>query len=420
VVLALAAAGLAACGGSSGPPTLTWYINPDAGGQAENAKRCTQDAGGAYSITTSLLPREASAQREQLVRRLAANDDSIDLMSLDPPFVPELAEARFIEPVPSDIAKKVTDNVVESAVRGSTWKGKLVAVPFWANTQLLWYKKSVAQKAGLDPATEPVTWDELIKAAEEQHTLIAVQGIRAEALTVWINALVESAGGHILENPEAPADQVKLGIDSQAGKDAATVIRTIADHDLAGPAFSTENEDASRALFESGDASFMVNWPFVWPAANDAVKAGTLNDSVVKDYGWALYPRMQADEQSRPPYGGINIGVGAFSRHKDMAFQAVQCIVSEQNQAYYFVSNGNPPANKAAFADKAVTDAFPMAPVIAESLDAAAPRPQTPYYNEVSQGLQRTWHPPRSVNPDTTPQRSAALITAVLRKERLL
>src|SRR5690625_5210277 len=90
---------LAACGSDdSGSPTLTWYINPDNGGQATIAQRCTDEADGAYQIQTSLLPRDAASQREQLTRRLAAGDDSIDIMSLDPPYIPELAEAGFLAP----------------------------------------------------------------------------------------------------------------------------------------------------------------------------------------------------------------------------------------------------------------------------------------------------------------------------------
>ena len=46
VVLALAATLLAGCSAEQGPPTLTWYINPDAGGQAAIAKNCTDAAGG--------------------------------------------------------------------------------------------------------------------------------------------------------------------------------------------------------------------------------------------------------------------------------------------------------------------------------------------------------------------------------------
>jgi multiple sugar transport system substrate-binding protein len=419
LVAVLSATGLAACSSDSGPPELIWYTNPDAGGQDKIAADCTKAANGRYTITTSLLPRDAASQREQLVRRLAANDDSIDLMSLDPPFIAEFAEAGFLAPVPDDVAQATTEDVVQAAITNSTWRDKLVAVPMWANTQLLWFRKSVAEQAGLD-MTKPVTWQQLIDAAEQQQTDIAVQGIRAESLTVWINALVESAGGHILENPEAPADEVKLGLETDAGRSAASIIQEIADKGLGGPALSTENEDASRALFESGDASFMVNWPFVWPAANEGAKAGTLDQAIVDDYGWAQYPAVDDGQESRPPFGGISLAVGAFSKHTDLAYDAIQCIVKPENQAYYFVSNGNPAVKRSVFSDAEVLASFPMAGAIATSLDNAAPRPQTPYYNEVSQGLQNTWHPPSAVDPDTSPEEATELITGVLRKERLL
>ncbi len=94
--------------------------------------------------------------------------------------------------------------------------------------------------------------------------------------------------------------------------------------------------------------------------------------------------------------------------------------MSPENQAEYFVTNGNPAASIKAYDDPDVQKAFPMYDVIRDSLDQAAPRPQTPFYNEVSTGLQQTWYPPASVDPDTTPQESTEFITAVLRGERLL
>ncbi|WP_370526170.1 extracellular solute-binding protein [Cellulomonas sp. JH27-2] len=411
---------LAACSSSSGPPTLTWYINPDNGGQVEIAKRCTEAANGAYTITTETLPRDAGAQREQLARRLAAKDSSIDIMSLDPPFIPELAEPGFLAPMPSDVADTVSKDIVQGAIDGATWKGKLVTVPFWANTQLLWYRKSVAQKAGLDPSKNPVTWKQLMDAAADQDKYLGVQGTKAESLTVWINALVESAGGHILENPEASADDLKLGLESDAGKDAADIIGTIGKKGLGGPGLPTADENATLTVFQGDKGSFMVNWPFVWSASQGAVKDGTLDQSFLDDIGWALYPEVTEGTESKPPYGGINLGVGAFSNHVAMAYQATECIVKPENQAYYFATNGNPPASTAAYDDPEVKKAFPMADVIRESLEKAAPRPQTPYYNEVSVGLQQTWHPPASVDPDTTPQKSTDFITAVLRGEKLL
>ncbi len=411
---------LAACGsGDGGTPTLTWYTNPDSGGQAEIASRCTEAAEGRYRIETATLPREASAQREQLVRRLAANDSSIDIMSLDPPFIPEFAQAGFLAPIPEDVAERVTEDVVESAIEGSTWDDELVAVPFWANTQILWYRTSVAEAAGLD-MTQPVTWDQLITAAQDQEKLLGVQGIRAEALTVWFNALIESAGGSIIAENSTDPEQIVLGLDSPEGVRAAEVMRQISDSGVTGPALSTANEDSTATGFESEDGGFVVNYPFLWPRALAAVEAGTMDQSVPDDYGWAVYPQVDEGNESAPPYGGINLGIGAFSENVDFAYEASECITSTENQAYYFVSNGNPASDTTVYEDPAVLEEFPMAPVIQQSLEQAAPRPQTPYYSEVSGGLQREYHPTTSVDPESTPQSATDFITAVLKKEQLL
>src|SRR4051794_1300383 len=55
---------LAACSSESGTPTLTWYINPDNGGQAKLATKCGDASNGAYKIETQVLPNDADQQRE--------------------------------------------------------------------------------------------------------------------------------------------------------------------------------------------------------------------------------------------------------------------------------------------------------------------------------------------------------------------
>jgi multiple sugar transport system substrate-binding protein len=60
-----------------------------------------------------------------------------------------------------------------------------------------------------------------------------------------------------------------------------------------------------------------------------------------------------------------------------------------------------------------------MADTIRQSLEAAAPRPLTAYYSEVSGGIQREYHPPSSVTADTGKQ-AQDLISAVLSGDQLL
>jgi ABC-type glycerol-3-phosphate transport system substrate-binding protein len=410
---------MSGCGPAEADNSLTWYINPDAGGQAAIAEKCSAESGGRYRIETSLLPNDAASQREQLARRLAAGDTSLDIMSLDPPFVPELAEPGFLAPVPDEVAEATTEDVVEGAIAGATWKDELVTVPFWANTQILWYRKSVAEAAGLD-MSGPVTWDQIMEAARAQDKTLGVQGAQAESMTVWVNALIESAGGSIIVDPKATADTLELGLDSEAGVAAAEVISTIGDEGLGGPGLPTQAENESLIGFQGDSGSFMVNWPFVWPATSAAVEAGSLDQAVLDDIGWGIYPRMMEDEDAAPPLGGINLGVGAKSDNPELAYEAIECIVSVENQAEYFLTNGNPPANTEAYEDPRIEESFPMAETIRDSLQLAAPRPQTPFYNEVSTGIQQRWAPPAAVDPESTPETSSTFITSVLRGEQLL
>ena len=65
---------------------------------------------------------------------------------------------------------------------------------------MLWYRKSVAEKAGLD-MSQPVTWDQIIDAAEETGAKVSIQANKYEGYVVWINALIQGAGGNIVTEP---------------------------------------------------------------------------------------------------------------------------------------------------------------------------------------------------------------------------
>ena len=86
---------LAGCGGGSGgTTTLQWYGPPDSTGATDLvANACSKQSNGAYKLVNNPLPSTADGQREQLVRRMAAKDTSVDLMTVDPPYTAELANA---------------------------------------------------------------------------------------------------------------------------------------------------------------------------------------------------------------------------------------------------------------------------------------------------------------------------------------
>lgn len=422
-LLTLAAGTLAACGGDAsagGVPTLDFHNNNPV--QGKIAQRCAEASGGRYRVNPIALPADASGQREQLLRRLAAKDPTIDIVSLDPPFMAEMANAGFLRPFTEEERREFSEGMLAGPVEQSIFDNRMFSAPFYGNTQLLWFKKSVAERAGIDPTRNEVTWDQLIDAGVQTGTTVAGQGRRNESLMVWVNALVESAGGSILDPASQTADpeNVEPTIDSPAGAEAARIMSKLANSQASFPGFSTSAEEDSRSAFQQANGGFMVNWPYVWSAFDDAIEAGSLPANFKDDVGWARYPRATPDRPSAPPSGGIGLSIGAFSPDQQVAVEAVRCIRDLRGQKEYMVGAGDPGAATALYDDPDVRKQFPMADEIREGMSEAAPRPISPYYGDVTSGIQRTYHPPNAVSPEITPNRADSLLKGVLSGQQLL
>ncbi len=423
--LALGATLLVACGGGDGKPTLNWYINPDGQDTLNQlAEDCSTDE---YDIEIQLLPSSATDQRTQLARRLAAGDSSTDLMSLDPVFVPEFASAGWLEPFTGDLADQVLDDdVLAGAAQTVQWDDEVVAAPQWSNTQVLWYRKSLAEAAGLD-MTKPVTWDQVIDAAASQDATVGVQANKYEAYVVWINSLIQGAGGDILD-PATVEDgrDAKVTIDSDAGMAAAGVIQKLADSGAAQADFTTSNEGTSLGQMypENGPGEFMTNWTFVYQNYAGAVgePGGPADEAALEDLGWSRYPQTVAGEESKPPIGGITIGVGAYSDNVEFAQEAAACVTSPEAQSQLAVNEGLMPSRQSVYDSDELKEAYPadLLELYSNSVDTGGPRPQSAYYSQISSAIQSRWHSPTSVDPGSTPQESAEFLKAILSGEALL
>ncbi|GIE77158.1 sugar ABC transporter substrate-binding protein [Actinoplanes philippinensis] len=419
--LLLAASVVSGCGdGDGGSTTLTYYIADAA--QAEVAARCSAESGGAYTFNVQRLPNTAAGGREQLLRRLAAEDRSLDIVSVDPPFMAEFANAGFLRPFTAAEREQFSAGVLDGPLKQSTFRDTLWSAPLYGNTQLLWYRKSVLAKAGVDPSAGPVTWDQLIQGATRAGVTVAAQGRRNESLMVWVNALVSSAGGAILQpgSENVPAAEVKGGLNTEAGAQAARIMHDLAVSPAAPAGFSTAGEEDSRAAFQAADGGFMVNWPYVWAAFDSAVEEGSLPANFKDDVGWAAYPRVDAGTGSAAPSGGLGLSISAFSSRQDLAVQAIRCLANERSQKDFMKTAGNPAALASVFDDPEIRQLFPMADEIRTGLDAATPRPVSPYYGDVTGSIQSAFHPPGDLSPQTTPEAANDLLEDVLSNKRLI
>jgi multiple sugar transport system substrate-binding protein len=386
VLFALAATtalvAVAGCGGggSGGRATLNlWVFNEPSGSFTDAAKRCSADSGGRYKIVYNKLSNNADQQRQSLVRRLAAKDSSIDIAGMDVIWTAEFAEAKWILPWPARFGDELKRGTLRGPLATATYKGRIYAAPANTNTQLLWYRKDLVP----NPAD---TWDGLIKQAEglPKAGKIEIQGAQYEGVTVWFNSLVAGAGGTIVVNNKPTP--------SAAWQKAATIMKTLADSKAADPSLSSQHEDQNRLAFETGGAAFQVNYPFIYPSAK------TDKAAIFKDIAWKPYPKTEAGRPSKAPIGGINWGVGAYTKHPTQAFEAAACLRNAVNQREAAVKGGLPPTLSSLYDDPSFKKDYPFADVIRSSVDSGAVRPQTPAYADVSLAIATLVSPPRSIS----------------------
>jgi len=395
--------------GCAGPdadtPVLRWYVFAERSGAfAAAASRCTGAAHGRYRIELASLPADADQQREQLVRRLAAGDADIDIIGMDVIWTAEFAAAGWVLPWRGAAAEQARAGRLASAIDSATYAGTLWAVPFTSNTQLLWYRSDRMQNP-------PQTWDELITRAERLGEVgtIQAQGERYEGLTVFFVSLLASAGGSVLE-----PDGQTVALQEEPLRRALGVMRRLANSPAADPALSVAREDEARLAFEAGQSSFMVNYTFVWPSAQANAP------EIAAHMGWARWPAVVQGMPSRVTLGGINLGIGAYSRHPALAFEAAACIAAEPNQRLAATLGGLPPTITALYDDAAVRKTFPFAGALRATLRDAVQRPQTPLYADVSLAISHTLHPMRDIDPARDAARLRDAVQRALRSEGLL
>jgi multiple sugar transport system substrate-binding protein len=218
---------------------------------------------------------------------------------------------------------------------------------------------------------------------------IEVQGRQYEGLTVWFNSLNASAGGTIL-SPNGK--RVTLG--APAVK-AATIMKQVASGPAADPGLSQAQEDQARLGFEKGGAAFEVNYPFVYPSAQENAK------KIFQNMAWAPWPGVTPGQPARVTIGGINFGVGGYTKHPKEAFAAAACMRSPANQKLYALKGGLPPTLNALYDDPALTKQYPFKGLIRAQLNNASVRPQSPAYADISLAISKGLSPPADIDPAT-------------------
>ncbi|HRI93189.1 MAG TPA: extracellular solute-binding protein, partial [Accumulibacter sp.] len=211
-------------------------------------------------------PNDASERLALYQQLLAARSDRIDVLQVDVIW-PGLLGRHLLDLRP--YAKGVETQHFPGFVANNTSHGQLLAMPWFANAGLLFYRSDLLHKYGRQV---PVTWEDLTASARaiqdgertagnERMWGYVWQGRAYEGLTC--NALEWVAshdGGSIVEASG------KIGIDNPR---AALALKTASAWvgSISPTAVLNYAEEESRGVFQAGNAVFMRNWPYAWALA---------------------------------------------------------------------------------------------------------------------------------------------------------
>ncbi|SNT63032.1 multiple sugar transport system substrate-binding protein [Asanoa hainanensis] len=377
----------AACGsgGDGGAPEINVYYAPEENFQ-QVVDDCNQQAQGRYRMVYQVLPRGADEQRVQMVRRLAAEDDGMDVLGLDVTWTAEFASAKWIREWTGKEKDEASQGTLQQPLESASYEDKLYAAPKNTNTQLLWYRSDLVP----DP---PKTWDEMIKMSQDLKSQgkpyeIDTMGAQYEGLVVLYNNMVASSGGKMLSD-----DGAKVEFD-QGAVDALGTLQKFASAGVTNPSFTNTQEDGARLQFQSGDGAFQLNYPFVWPALQEG--APDLKDKVK----WARYPGIDAGTPSKVTIGGYSLAVSSYSKHPAEAYEAALCLRSPEHQLFSAINDGVPPTIESVYDDPKMDEAYPFKADILAQVKDGANRPITPAYQNLSTVLSATLSPPADIKPD--------------------
>jgi trehalose/maltose transport system substrate-binding protein len=317
------------------------------------AKKFTEDTG--IEVNVIPRPKDATETFATYKRLFQGQSADIDVLMVDVIW-------------PSSFA----DNLIDLG-------GKLIAMPWYTDFGMLYYRSDLLQKHGFSKA--PETWDELEqmakkiqegeKAANPNFTGFVWQGKAYEGLTCDALEWIYSHGGGLILDGKKPAlnnPQVIKALTRAKGW-----IGTISPAGVT----SYEEEDA-RNVFQGGNAAFMRNWPYAYAAGNSA-------DSAIKGkFDVAPLPH-EKDQKGGGTIGGWQLGVSKFSKNQDAAIELVRYLTSPEGQKYRARFGSFIPTITSVQTDADVVKALPFMAKLAEaSLIARPSNAAGERYNEVS------------------------------------
>ncbi|MEV4833790.1 extracellular solute-binding protein [Nonomuraea sp. NPDC049486] len=418
-VLAASALGLAACGQSSGDGGEGGAIELTI---AQNAIAGGKNAAAADHMANWVIPKFEEAQKakgkdvtvkfvpsgvddEQYKTKLSLDLKSgkgADVIDIDGIWAGEFAEAGYIKPL-AEVAGPEAESwegwqQIPEAVQGlATYNGKKYALPVGTDGRVLYFNKTLFQKAGLPADWQPVSWQEVLDAGEKLKSSGVPVPIQINAGTAMGEAttmqgvlpLLAGAGG------EVQVDGKWTGA-AQPLKDVLGLYQKVyGGSGLGDPKLQQEakGRDKSFQQFAEGKVGILLEGDYFWRGVvNPKTGVAPMADRE-EVVGYAKIPAIEPGKGIRGQdfvsmSGGALRTLNPNSKHPKEAFELLAFTLSA-DALKEETKDGNVRITPRTDVNKEILAGEPLLTYISdEVLPLTAYRPPVAVYPQVSVALQ--------------------------------
>ncbi|MGB7443243.1 MAG: ABC transporter substrate-binding protein [Coleofasciculaceae cyanobacterium] len=307
-------------------------------------------------------------------------DSPYDLIYMDVIWAPKFAAAGWLMDLSEQVSPENLQAFLQKDVDAGRFGEGFYRMPFRSDAGMLYYRKDLLDKAGYQP---PETFEELMEISQNLQEQNAAtwgyvwQGRQYEGLPAMFVEILEGFGGFWV-NPET----LEVGLDQPEAIQAVEFLHSTIEEGISPSGVTTYQEEETRRLFQSGQAVFLRNWPYVWPLANsgDSQIAGKI----------AIKPMVhEPGKSSGACLGGWGLGIAKSTRHPEEAWKAIEFFTSEEAQRQVVLETGYVPSRKSLFNDPQIVAKYSYYPDLLEVVESAVLRPPIAQYAQASDILQR-------------------------------
>jgi N,N'-diacetylchitobiose transport system substrate-binding protein len=370
--------GLSACGdddkadaasGDGGPKKAeirVWLNGTDTPDTARDwLKKTFEDQHPGSTLT--IEQQEWEGLVEKLTTSLSSDSETPDVVEVGNTQAPTFTAAGAFSDVSSNLSGWGGDDLLQGFVQGAQVDGATYAVPYYAGSKYIFYRKDLFDQAGI---SVPTTMDEFVQAA------INLKKANPEPANFsgfwlpgqdWRNAVafVWDAGGDLAVQD---GDSWKGDLEAPESVQGLETVQTLMEQ--ASGAAKDGNEENPQTPFCAGEVG-MLSAPGWVKGLIDDPDTGCPD----MDANLGVFALPGADGQPAPVLlGGSDIAISAKSKNQDLAKDVVGLMLSDDYQKL-MAAAGLTPA-KSSLSSELGSDEFAQATIAAASnakLTPAAP-----------------------------------------------